>query len=356
MNEVVERFLAERTEGLGDLESRLISLRQDIAGHELVGGVRQIFNTVGGVCERLGLEGMATLADAAESGLAGMHNDEAFLSPEQVALLQLTLDRIKLAIHEFETAGAEPFADDTVLISALTDIAEPVDPHFADGPAPAAPKSVRIAVDLLDKLLPMVAELAEMRAGFLEAMAPVSEPVPEPKALALDAVRDGDGAASFLIFDTALRGRLSAPLSRVAWLEDVPKSGVVVEDGQACVKRSNGVLPVLDIAKPGNLEASVIVCKNGRRWAGIVVDDIVDIVDDISKFSMEIEYPGSIGKLATADGDIEVIDLDYYLVKARPDWATSGSDVAVDDNGGQDATPGEILAAELAKKTERDGS
>lgn len=341
MSDLVAAFLAESAAGLAGLKAQLAAMQRDGQNHggrpDVVGGARRVFAVAADACARLGLPQTAELAKAAETALADFGDDKAVLSADAVGLVELALDRIRLALQSFEATAQDPPADNAILVAALGgmaaagDAASASDRRHANAPGGAAA--------LIAQLDGMVAGLATTHASLAAA---IDDETAAPRPA--EAPAKIEAGAAFLVFLAGVR--LAAPLSRVAWLEDLPRSGVDRRGDRATVRRNGAALPVL-VMGAAPADATVIVCKHGDVTAGLVVDRIVDIARGWDDFAMEIGAPGALGRL-TVDGEaIRVIDVDYYLEQARPGWRADGETAP----GAAAATPGARLAAALARKS-----
>ena len=70
----------------------------------------------------------------------------------------------------------------------------------------------------------------------------------------------------------------------------------------------------------------VIVFNDGPRWAGIIVDEIVDIIDTQLTFEMEGIAPGVLGTLVIDGCSTEIVDTGYYLTQVSEDWFAAADD------------------------------
>ncbi|MBZ5541931.1 MAG: chemotaxis protein CheA [Acidobacteriia bacterium] len=91
-----------------------------------------------------------------------------------------------------------------------------------------------------------------------------------------------------VIFRVGKNRRLAMPLNLVARLEEFPKDKLENSAGQLVVQYRGGVMPVVPLASVLNLEsdsegsglAQVIVYEKQGKSVGLIVDEIVDIVEE----------------------------------------------------------------------------
>jgi len=73
----------------------------------------------------------------------------------------------------------------------------------------------------------------------------------------------------------------------------------------------------LDTAKP---RQSVLVFNDGDRTMGLMVDEIVDVVEDRLHIELSGVRPGLLGSAVIAGLATDVIDTGYWLTQAWQDW------------------------------------
>lgn len=134
---------------------------------------------------------------------------------------------------------------------------------------------------------------------------------------------------SLLVFRAGGKEPKAVPLSLVARLEEIDLSTVEASDGRPVVQYRGQLMPLVTINDEYGLgtEGSqpVVVFTEGNRTMGLVVDEIVDIVED--EFSVEMigHRPGLIGTAVVAGKTTDVIDVGYYITRANGDWYTPDS-------------------------------
>jgi two-component system chemotaxis sensor kinase CheA len=73
----------------------------------------------------------------------------------------------------------------------------------------------------------------------------------------------------------------------------------------------------LDSEKP---RQSVLVFSDGDRSMGLMVDEIVDVVEDRLNIELSGARPGLLGSAVIAGFATDVIDTGYWLTQASHDW------------------------------------
>ena len=106
-------------------------------------------------------------------------------------------------------------------------------------------------------------------------------------AVASQASQPGDQRKSLLLFRAGSFGRLAMPLSQVARLEKIAASSVERAAGRPVVQYRGRILPLLSVAEfLGSSSTAeddllhVVIYRNGASELGLVVDEIIDVVEE----------------------------------------------------------------------------
>jgi two-component system chemotaxis sensor kinase CheA len=144
----------------------------------------------------------------------------------------------------------------------------------------------------------------------------------------------GDKLA-MLLFRAGDSSPKAVPLSLVARLEDIDVATIEHSSGQAVVQYRGSLMPLVplndkvQIAKEGN--QPVLVFADRERSMGLVVDEIVDIVEENLSIQIGSEKPGLMGSAIITGKSTEVVDAGFYLTRAFKDFF--GSTAAFNDGG-----------------------
>ncbi|MEI9989115.1 MAG: chemotaxis protein CheW [Rhizomicrobium sp.] len=199
LDETIAEFLTETADSLTVVDAELIKLERDPENKEVLGHIFRLVHTVKGTCGFIGLRRLEKVAHASENLLGLFRDGSLKVTPACVTLILESLDRIKEILAQLESAGAEPEGDDGPLIARLeqaaagSDQASPADSTEAllgieaifsgsDAVPPAtqpdqaapiaepsiASQSLRVSVDVIEKLMTMVSELVLTRNQLLE--------------------------------------------------------------------------------------------------------------------------------------------------------------------------------------------
>jgi two-component system chemotaxis sensor kinase CheA len=139
---------------------------------------------------------------------------------------------------------------------------------------------------------------------------------------ATDQIRSTDRTA-MLLFRAGSEQKLAVPLGLVARLEDIPRDKIEISCGAPVTQYRGKLMPLvpfsssLDTEKP---RQSVLVFNDGDRSMGLMVDEIVDVVEDRLQIELSGARPGLLGTAVVAGHATDVIDTGYWLTQAWQDW------------------------------------
>lgn len=136
--------------------------------------------------------------------------------------------------------------------------------------------------------------------------------------------RREDDKMALLLFSAGEGGPKAVPLSLVARLEDVDLNHVELSNGEPVVQYRGRLMPLVPIDPNWKIvrdkRQPVVVFADGDRSMGLVVDEIVDIVEDRLQVELGTERPGFLGSAIIASKATDVIDAGFYLTRAFRDW------------------------------------
>jgi two-component system, chemotaxis family, sensor kinase CheA len=162
------------------------------------------------------------------------------------------------------------------------------------------------------------------RSGVLTATAE------QARAEAAQKGQNADAVQRLLLFRAGSFERLAVPLSLVARLEEFQQSVIERASGRRVVQYRDHILPLVSLAgllDPGGADSAIeqnpiqaIVFKDGDRSIGIVVDQIVDIVEE----SISVRQRGSrgvlLGSAVVGNRVVDFLDLHAVLESAGEHW------------------------------------
>jgi two-component system chemotaxis sensor kinase CheA len=131
--------------------------------------------------------------------------------------------------------------------------------------------------------------------------------------------------------------RVAMPLASVARLEHVATSAVESVGGRQVVQYRGTILPLLHLGavlgaaqEPPGDELLIVVYSNGQRSVGIIVDDILDILDDDVRTHSDVDDSGLVGSTVLSGVITELLDVRAAILAADPSFydETSGDPYA----------------------------
>ncbi len=134
----------------------------------------------------------------------------------------------------------------------------------------------------------------------------------------------GDDTVALLVFGAGGGAPKAVPLALVARLEDIDMGNVEYSDGQPVVQYRGQLMPLVCADPNKSLDSEgktpVVVFTDRERSMGLLVDEIIDIVEE--KLDIELKASGAavIGSAVIAGKATDVIDAGYYLTQAFGDW------------------------------------
>ncbi|HYH21765.1 MAG TPA: chemotaxis protein CheW, partial [Azospirillum sp.] len=154
----------------------------------------------------------------------------------------------------------------------------------------------------------------------------------------VQATRQEDKMA-LLLFRAGEGAPKAVPLSLVARLEDVELASVELSNGMPVVQYRGKLMPLVPI-DPGFMmgregRQPVLVFADGDRSMGLIVDEIVDIVEEKLVVQLTAERPGLMGSAIIAGKATDVIDAGFFLTQAYKDWFGSANSEAFEEEKAQ---------------------
>ncbi|MFD1695723.1 hybrid sensor histidine kinase/response regulator [Roseibium aestuarii] len=129
---------------------------------------------------------------------------------------------------------------------------------------------------------------------------------------------------SLLLFRAGAPEPKAVPLSLVTRLEEFEVSKIERSNGRDLVQYRGALMPLVyvnagDQHKIEGTQPMLVFSDSGRSM-GLVVDEIVDIVEDNMNIEVGSDRPGVLGSAVIKDRATEILDLGYYLPQAFEDW------------------------------------
>ncbi len=138
-----------------------------------------------------------------------------------------------------------------------------------------------------------------------------------------------DDRMALLLFMAGGGAPKAVPLSLVARLEDVDMASIELSNGQPVVQYRGKLMPLVPIdpafERHGEGRQPVLVFADGDRSMGLIVDEILDIVEEKLMVQLAADRPGYMGSAIIAGKATDVLDAGHYLTRAYKDWFGSSS-------------------------------
>lgn len=136
--------------------------------------------------------------------------------------------------------------------------------------------------------------------------------------------QDGESAVSMLIFRSGGPEPKAAPLSLVTRLEEIDPGAVEEVNGRYLVQYRGQLMPVVPLSPMGSLvqdgRQPMLVFTDGDNSAGLLVDEIVDVVDEVLNIELAGDDPGVTGTAVLSGRATEIVDISHHLTRVSPDW------------------------------------
>lgn len=178
MDDLLADFIAETREMLEATGGELVAWEADPADRARLDAVFRFVHTVKGNCGFFDFPRLAALSHAAEDALADLRAGRREASAALVSAVLAIIDRIAAMVDAIEAGQDFGADDDAALIAALG--AEDTESDFAHDPAPllpeqmlakrgepaptfAAPRTIRLPVELLDRVMSGVSDMVLAR-------------------------------------------------------------------------------------------------------------------------------------------------------------------------------------------------
>src|SRR5262249_52874129 len=126
-----------------------------------------------------------------------------------------------------------------------------------------------------------------------------------------------DEMPSWLIFRAGAAQPKGVPLSLVTRLEEVDTKKIEMSNGRPLVQYRGQLMPLIRVSDDVALKTEgcqpLLVFSDEGRSMGLVVDQIIDIVEDRLNIEVPSETPGVLGSAVVKGQATEIIDVGHYL-------------------------------------------
>ena len=140
----------------------------------------------------------------------------------------------------------------------------------------------------------------------------------------------GEEQVALLVFRAGDEEPKAVPLSLIARLEEIEIDSIERSNGRMVVQYRGKLMPLVNFTDGMELEEEgrqpILVFTDGERSMGLIVDEIIDIVEETLKIELASDVTGVIGSAVIAGKATGVIDTSHYLGMAFGDWFRVESD------------------------------
>lgn len=134
-----------------------------------------------------------------------------------------------------------------------------------------------------------------------------------------------DEKTAMLLFHAGSSEPKAVPLSLITRLEEIDVADIESSNGHDLVQYRGTLMPLVfindDTTKKEEGMQPILVFTDERHSMGLVVDEIVDIVEEKLNVEISSETEGMIGSAVIKGKATEVIDIGHYIDSAFGDWA-----------------------------------
>ncbi len=137
-----------------------------------------------------------------------------------------------------------------------------------------------------------------------------------------------DNAASaermaLLLFRVNGDDRMAVPLNLVARLENIAREKIELSSGSPVTQYRGKLMPLVSLTTHDDTtkaSQSLLVFADGDHAMGLMVDEIIDVVEDRLDIELASARPGSLGTAIIGGKATDVLDTGYWLTQAWRDW------------------------------------
>jgi two-component system chemotaxis sensor kinase CheA len=169
MDDLIADFVAECREMLEALGGEIVAWEAEPDDRARLDSIFRFVHTVKGNCGFFDFPRLEALSHAAEDALADVRAGRRHADAQLVSAVLAIIDRIAEMIASIEAGEEMPAGDDSALIAALAPGAEGIAPTTAvttvegQGRAASAPRTIRLSVELLDRVMSTVSDMVLAR-------------------------------------------------------------------------------------------------------------------------------------------------------------------------------------------------
>jgi len=133
----------------------------------------------------------------------------------------------------------------------------------------------------------------------------------------------GEQTTSLLVFRAGTDQPKAVPLALVTRLEEIAADKIEISNGRYMVQYRDQLMPLVQmegISVRTSGAQPILVFADDKRSMGLVVDEIIDIVEERLNIEVAGAHSGILGSAVIKGQATEVIDVGHFLPMAFSDW------------------------------------
>ena len=171
--------------------------------------------------------------------------------------------------------------------------------------------------------------------GIASATGEISMGATGAETVATDTATTSSNRQSMLVFRAGGDELKAVPLALVARLEEIDLSTIEYSNGQRVVQYRGQLMPLVayDSSHQWKEEGlqSILVFTDRNRSMGLVVEEIVDIIEDEINIELQSSESNLVGSAVINGKATDIIDAGYYLTQGFGDWFNNSGQIESDD-------------------------
>lgn len=179
MDDLLQEFIAETRETMDALAGEIIAWEADPSDRSRLDAIFRFVHTVKGSCGFLELPRLARLSHAAEDVLAAVRAGESAADAPLVNAVLAVVDRIGEIVDAIDAGAALDDSGEDLLIAALDGKGEVAVAPQAPAAQRAPTRSVRLSVDLLDRMMSGMSDMVLARNELARRLRETHDPAIE---------------------------------------------------------------------------------------------------------------------------------------------------------------------------------
>jgi two-component system, chemotaxis family, sensor kinase CheA len=153
--------------------------------------------------------------------------------------------------------------------------------------------------------------------GLVHSVSSFAEAHNDNLAIAEAAASQQAEKTSLLIFRAGAGASMAVPLATVTRLEDIDVAKIEMSNGQPLVQYRGGLMRLVSCSPDARLREHgtqpILVFSRRSKPVGLIVDEIVDIVEDVLQISLASSTPGTLGSAILRGRATDIIDIAHFI-------------------------------------------